>query len=133
MDEAQIHPGQLHDLTADECWRLAASMPVGRLAWCGPQGPTVVPVNFAVAEGRVHVRTAAYSAQARECDDSPVAFEVDQFDADSRTGWSVLLRGRAHLQFGGSPGGDQPDVWPAGARGLLLTVEVDEISGRRVD
>ena len=133
MDKAQLHQGQLYDLTADECWRLAASAPVGRLAWCGPQGPTVVPVNFLVAEGRVQVRTAAYSAQARECDDSPVAFEVDRFDAGERAGWSVVMRGRAHLQFGGPSDGEQPDVWPAGARGLLLTIEVDEISGRRVD
>jgi len=129
-----MQPGtsQLLDLTADECWTLAGTVPVGRLAWCGPQGPTVVPVNFLVSEGRVHVRTAAYSAQARECDDSQVAFEVDQLDADSRTGWSVLLRGQAHLQFGGSRDGEQPEVWPAGARGLHLTIDVAEISGRRV-
>ena len=55
----------------------------GRLAWAGPQGPTVIPVNFVVdRRPRCSVRTAAYSALARECDDSPVAFEVDQFDAD---------------------------------------------------
>jgi hypothetical protein len=28
---------------------------------------------------------------------SVVAFEVDQFDADRRTGWSVLIKGRAEL------------------------------------
>ena len=132
MDVVQPGTGQLLDLTADECWTLAASMPVGRLAWSGPEGPTVVPVNFLLAEGQVRVRTAAYSAQARECDDSLVAFEIDQFDADHQTGWSVLFRGRAHLQFGASPGGDQPEVWPTGARGLLLTIDVKETSGRRV-
>ena len=132
MDAVQPGTGQLLDLTPDECWTLAASMPVGRLAWCGPHGPTVVPVNFTVADGQVHVRTAAYSAQARECDDSPVAFEVDQFDAVTRTGWSVLLRGRAALEYGRAPGDQQPEVWPAGARALLLTIDVEETSGRRV-
>ena len=132
MDVVQPGTGQLLDLTADECWTLAASMPVGRLAWSGAQGPTVVPVNFVVTEGQVHVRTAAYSAQARECDDSPVAFEIDEFDAESRTGWSVLLRGRAHLRYGGSRDVAAPEVWPAGARGLLLTIDVAETSGRRV-
>jgi nitroimidazol reductase NimA-like FMN-containing flavoprotein (pyridoxamine 5'-phosphate oxidase superfamily) len=130
MDAEQRGAGQLIDLTPDECWTLAASMPVGRLAWCRPDGPTVVPVNFIVADGRVHVRTAAYSAQARECDDSRVAFEVDEFDAETRTGWSVLLRGRAHLEFASAP--TRPEVWPAGARALLLTIDVDETTGRRV-
>ena len=34
------------DLAPDECWTLAAARPVGRLAWTGSQGPTVIPVNF---------------------------------------------------------------------------------------
>ena len=100
MDIVQPGNGRLIDLTADECLMLAASKPVGRLAWAGPQGPTVVPVNYVLAGRRVHIRTAAYSALARECADSLVAFEVDDFDADSRSGWSVLMRGRAHLRFG---------------------------------
>jgi len=132
MDTPEIHPSPLIDLTPDECWTLAASQPVGRLAWTGPQGPTVIPVNFVVTGRRVHVRTAAYSALARECDDSLVAFEVDQFDAETRSGWSVLMRGRAHLVYGGSDGTDEPDVWPAGIRGLQVTVDVDEVTGRRV-
>jgi nitroimidazol reductase NimA-like FMN-containing flavoprotein (pyridoxamine 5'-phosphate oxidase superfamily) len=132
MDMVQPDTGQLSDLSPDECWTLAASVPLGRLAWSGPEGPTVVPVNFVVSDGQVHVRTAAYSAQARECDDSPVAFEVDRFDAETRTGWSVLLRGRAHLRFGGAAEGGQPEVWPAGAHALLLTIDVDHVSGRRV-
>ena len=92
--------GPLVDLAADECWELAASRPVGRLAWTGAHGrPTVIPVNFTVDGRSVHVRTAAYSAAARECDDSPVAFEIDNFDEAERSGWSVLMRGHAHLDF----------------------------------
>ena len=113
--------------------RLAASRPVGRLAWTGPQGPTVVPVNFVVTGGRVHIRTAAYSALARECDDSAVAFEVDQFDAEHRSGWSVLMRGtRAPRVRRLRRRRTRPDVWPTGVRGLQVTVDVEEISGRRV-
>lgn len=122
----------LHDLTPDECWELAASRPVGRLAWTGQQGPTVIPVNFVIDGRLVHIRTTAYSTLARECDDSPVAFEVDDFDAGAHTGWSVLLRGRAHLGYGAASGSAEPDVWPAGARGLRLTVAVEEVTGRRL-
>jgi uncharacterized protein len=132
MDTPQSQPSPLLDLSPDECWTLAASQPVGRLAWTGPQGPTVIPVNFVVTGRRVHVRTAAYSTMARECDDSIVAFEIDQYDADLRSGWSVLMRGRAHLAYGGTDGSDEPDVWAAGVRGLRVTVDVDEVTGRRI-
>lgn len=132
MTQPQAHTGRLVDIGTDECWALAASQPVGRLAWTGAEGPTVVPVNFEVSGRRVHVRTAAYSALARECDDSVVAFEVDDFDQVTRSGWSVLMRGHAHLEFGSADGSDDPDVWPSGARGLRVTVDVDQISGRRV-
>lgn len=135
MDASQEHSHNLMDIEADECWSLAASQPVGRLAWSSADGPVVIPVNFEVTGKHVHVRTAAYSALARECDDSDVAFEVDSYDADARTGWSVLMRGRAQLVYGGSADQDEhhePDVWPSGARALRLVLDVDRVSGRRV-
>ncbi len=131
MTTPHAHPGRLLDIEPDECWDLAASQPVGRLAWTGPDGPTVVPVNFEVTGQRVHLRTAAYSVLARECDDSVVAFEVDTYDEETRSGWSVLMRGHAHLDYD-SDGNDDPDVWPAGSRALRVSIDVDTITGRRV-
>jgi uncharacterized protein len=133
MTTPESHTGRLLGLEPDECWTLAASQPVGRLAWNGPEGPTVVPVNFEVTGRRVHIRTAAYSVLARECDDSVVAFEVDAFDPETRSGWSVLMRGRAHLDYDGdADGNDDPDVWVAGARALRVTVDVEKVTGRRI-
>jgi uncharacterized protein len=123
----------LHELADEECWTLAASQPLGRLAWMTSNGPTVIPVNFVITDREVHVRTEAYSALARECDDSNVAFEVDHFDPDSRSGWSVLMRGRAHLRFDGShDADDQLDVWPSGSHVLRVAIAAHEISGRRI-
>jgi nitroimidazol reductase NimA-like FMN-containing flavoprotein (pyridoxamine 5'-phosphate oxidase superfamily) len=124
-------PRRLVDLDTDECWELAASRPVGRLAWTGPHGPTVIPVNFAVDGRTVRVRTTAYSAAGRECDDALVAFQVDSVDADERTGWSVLMRGRCQLDD--APGEDRaPESWLTGPRTLTLKVEVTEVTGRRL-
>jgi hypothetical protein len=124
-------PPRVMDLDPEECWTLAATRPVGRLAWAGPHGPTVIPVNFVVTGAEVLVRMTAHSEAARECDDSPVAFEVDDVDAPTRSGWSVLMRGRAHLECG-PPGEAEPDVWPPGPRGLRLRIDVTEVTGRRI-
>ena len=56
---------RLVELTPDECWQLAGSCPVGRLAWTTTHGPMVIPVNFTVDGDTVHIRTAAYSQAAR--------------------------------------------------------------------
>jgi nitroimidazol reductase NimA-like FMN-containing flavoprotein (pyridoxamine 5'-phosphate oxidase superfamily) len=132
METSNPAPGHLHDLSADECWSLAATRPVGRIAWNGGDGVTVIPVNFTVDGHAVHIRTAAYSALARECDDSPVAFQVDEFDGDTRSGWSVLMRGRAHIDFDSPGQANAADVWPGGSHGLQLNVDVAQVSGRRV-
>jgi hypothetical protein len=121
----------LTDLDAAECYRLAATEPVGRLAWTGPDGPALVPVNFTLEGENVLVRTAAYSALARECDDSRVAFEVDTYDPDSRLGWSVIMTGWASVGFV-QPGVPAPDAWPIGAKAVQLTVAVDKVTGRRL-
>jgi uncharacterized protein len=121
----------LIDLDEAECFRLAATEPVGRMVWVGPHGPSVVPVNFTLEDRAVHVRTAAYSELARECDDSKVAFEVDAFDPDSRLGWSVVMVGRASVGFV-RPGAPSPEVWPVGAKAAQLTVEVEKVTGRRL-
>jgi hypothetical protein len=121
----------LTDLAEAECLRLAATEPVGRLVWVGPEGPSVVPVNFTLEDRSVHVRTAAYSALARECDDSRVAFEVDAYDPDSRLGWSVVMVGRASVGLV-RPGAPAPEVWPVGAKAAQLTVTVEKVTGRRL-
>jgi hypothetical protein len=121
----------LTDLDEAECYRLAATEPVGRLVWTGSQGPSVVPVNFTLEHGTVRIRTAAYSALAQECDDSRVAFEVDAYDPDSRLGWSVIMTGRAAVGFV-QPGVPAPDAWPIGAKAVQLTITVDKVTGRRL-
>jgi hypothetical protein len=126
------HSPHLVDLEADECWSLAASRPVGRLAWAGPHGPTVIPVNFTATGSEVIVRTTAYSEVARECDDALVAFEVDDVDPSAHSGWSVLFRGRARLEYGAPKDETEHEVWLSGPRSLRLRIAVTEVTGRRI-
>ncbi len=123
----------LVELAAEECWELLRSEPVGRIAWNGPEGPTVQPVNFALSQGGIEVRTTAYSAIGHLSDDSAVTFQVDRIDPAARSGWSVLARGKVTFDWTyGRVEAPGVDVWPSGERALRLHLEVSEISGRRL-
>ncbi|MFB6960152.1 pyridoxamine 5'-phosphate oxidase family protein [Streptomyces sp. NPDC056309] len=79
-----------------ECLSLMAEVPVGRVVYTRQALPAVLPVNFALAaDASVLLRTSAGSGLVRAVDGVVVAFEADAFDAESRSGWSVVVTGRA--------------------------------------
>ncbi|MFB7458458.1 MULTISPECIES: pyridoxamine 5'-phosphate oxidase family protein [unclassified Streptomyces] len=79
-----------------ECLRLMAEVPVGRVVYTRQALPAVLPVNFALAaDASVLLRTSAGSDLVRAVDGVVVAFEADAFDVESRSGWSVVVTGRA--------------------------------------
>lgn len=122
-------PGRLVELSEQECWDHLGSRPVGRIAWAGPHGVSVVPVNFAVEDGAVVLRTSPYAQLARECVDHEVGFEVDVVDLVTHSGWSVLVQGRCTRERQAS---QAPTPWVTGPRTLGLRIEPRTISGRRL-
>jgi hypothetical protein len=128
-----IH-GHLVDLSDDECWQLLVTGAVGRIAWVRANRPFVIPVNFTVEGTTIHIHSAPYSALVQEVDDNQVAFQVDDIDIASRSGWTVTAQGRAEVRYRGAmtPSGPAVDVWPAGAKAATVAIEVAEISGRRL-
>lgn len=77
----------------DGCLALLGGESVGRLAIIEGTGPLVLPINFALHGDRVVFRTGpgsklAASRSGRAC------FELDRFEAATRSGWSVVVRGR---------------------------------------
>lgn len=125
-----IVAGHLEDLDEEACWQLLESRVVGRLAWMGPHGLSVVPLNFEVREGHIEARTAAYSGASHECDHADVAFQVDDVDGSRRSGWSVLVRGVGRVDYAFQR--PDIDVWPAGVRTVRLIIDPRSISGRRL-
>lgn len=95
------HTGhEVENLSADECWRLLAAAPLGRLATAvvdpatGELSLDVYPVNFLVHDGAIFFRTGPGSKLMELTANDKVAFE-----ADAGTGlatWSVVVHGRAH-------------------------------------
>jgi nitroimidazol reductase NimA-like FMN-containing flavoprotein (pyridoxamine 5'-phosphate oxidase superfamily) len=121
-------------LTAYDCWGLLETEEIARIAWAGPDGVAIVPVNYIVADGALWFRTQPYTALGRHCDGGRVAVEVDHLDRESRSAWSVVVTGRTESVNAA----EVPDqvmemrVWPAGPRSLFVRVEPIEVTGRRV-
>ncbi len=92
------HAG-LEVLSFDRCLELLATVPVGRVSFFSDGEIVVLPVNF-VMDGQVPVfRTARGSKLSAAEGQDLVAFEADEYDKDTHTGWSVLITGRAHAVY----------------------------------
>jgi uncharacterized protein len=123
------------ELAFDDCVRLLHAGVVGRAAVSTPDGPQIIPMNYAVADEALLLATSPYSALGTYGDGNLIAFEVDHFDYDNHTGWSVVVRGRAEVV-------SDPDAlvkmrrtwaprpWADGSRNLHLRIPWTELSGR---
>lgn len=86
-------------LNRDACQELllAASGGVGRVAVADGSHPVILPVNFAMDEDRVVFRTAAGTKLDAVLHGAHAAFEIDDIDPATESGWSVVVRGRSEL------------------------------------
>jgi uncharacterized protein len=141
MDEwarGGLDPQALEILDREECRDLLASVRLGRIGFCRGDGvPTVLPVNHVVDAWTVAFRATFGAKLSTALLERPVAFEVDGHDEATRTGWSVLARGRAEhvtdravverlerLEL---------DTWAdAVERPRWVRIGLDELSGRRI-
>lgn len=128
----------MHVIPTDECYRLLGTQEIGRLGVNAERFPIIVPVNYAMDGTTIVIRTQPGSklAAARH---GEVAFEVDEVDRRTRSGWSVLVRAlaeevgeghRAELIARTQATGVQP--WAPGEHGHWLRLVPQEVSGRRI-
>jgi nitroimidazol reductase NimA-like FMN-containing flavoprotein (pyridoxamine 5'-phosphate oxidase superfamily) len=132
----------LEQLDEAECLRLITPGGIGRIAFSGRYGPTVLPVNYRLHQGTIVFRTAHDSPTDEDLRtgignaEYKVAFEIDDFDSVMRVGWSVLIQGPAHHvdseaeRASVSAAGVEP--WPGGDRELFLRIMPTRITGRRI-
>ncbi|TWD29604.1 nitroimidazol reductase NimA-like FMN-containing flavoprotein (pyridoxamine 5'-phosphate oxidase superfamily) [Streptomyces sp. T12] len=91
-----IHSDGFRALDRQECLRLLGKVPVGRVVYTRQALPAVLPVNFSLdTDGAVVLCTSAQSDLVRAVDGVVVAFEADDFQGGRRSGWSVVVTGRA--------------------------------------
>lgn len=122
--------------------RLISEGGVGRVAFTGRFGPAVLPVNYKLHEGTIVFRTVLGSPMDEDLRtgisgaEHRVAFEIDEIDAASREGWSVLIQGSAHHVDSAAEraslieAGVEP--WPGGERELFIRVVPQHVTGRHI-
>lgn len=91
---ATDHTG-LRVMGIDECLERIASVPVGRLAFHLDGEIAVLPVVQVLDGVDVCFRTAGDSKIQAAIDHARVTYEVDAFDAETRSGWSIVVNGNA--------------------------------------
>jgi nitroimidazol reductase NimA-like FMN-containing flavoprotein (pyridoxamine 5'-phosphate oxidase superfamily) len=123
---------KLRDLDRDECLRLLQSQRVGRIAFTDDSGPDVLPVNYVMDGDDIVIATTGYGAIARASTGSRVAFEVDELDEYTESGWSVVVRGRANRESPFDLPAERPHPWADGTRTYVLRIKADVVSGRRL-
>src|SRR5262245_34817343 len=129
--------GEPFDLAESECRDLLSAGVVGRAAVCTPIGPHIIPVNYALVDDAIVLRTSPYSILGSHARGSIVAIELHHFDYERHRGWSVVARGRAEpvtraAELDHIKSVWTADTWASGLRNLYLRVRLTELSGRRL-
>jgi len=132
----EIDRNGLEVLGREECTRLLAASPVGRLALHVRALPTILPVNHLVTPWGIVIRTRPGTKLDAAVMNAVVAFEVDRFDSLTHTGWSVVVTGVAseltdpqaleHVRRLPLP------HWAPGDADHYVVISLELIDGRRI-
>ena len=115
-----------------ECLRLLAGARIGRVGLSVGALPTVLPVNFAVVDDAIVLRTAPGSKLDAALANAVVAFEVDSFDPLYHTGWSVLVQGVAYEATPREVEHLRIEPWAPGEKSHWVRIVPASITGRRI-
>lgn len=118
-----------------ECVERLRERSVGRVAWQAADGPLVLPVTYVWHDGAAVFRTSPYGILSELVRPTDVALQIDALDEQLRSGWSVLVQGRAEAVA------EPADVvrlwaidglvpWAPGVRNLFIRVEPRRVTGR---
>jgi uncharacterized protein len=126
----------LKQLSRDECLRLMASVPVGRIIYTRQALPAVELVNFALDNGDIIIRTDHGGKLAAATRGAVVAFEADSVETDCHVGWSVTAIGHSHEVTGPDEIGRLERMgltsWAPGERDHFIRISPGILNGRRL-
>ncbi|WP_059013478.1 pyridoxamine 5'-phosphate oxidase family protein [Streptomyces specialis] len=129
--------GEMVRLDPGECHELAARHTVGRVGVTTPDGPAIIPVNYALVDGTVVFRTMPGAGPSFAPDAAETAFEIDALDEAQGVGWSVLFVGPAREvtdpeEIARLAEETPTEPWAPGERDLWVRLRPARVTGRRV-
>jgi nitroimidazol reductase NimA-like FMN-containing flavoprotein (pyridoxamine 5'-phosphate oxidase superfamily) len=136
MRELATDRAGLEILHLGDCFLLLKSVPVGRVGFIAGGEVVILPVNFLVDGQDVLFAAGAGSKLSAMEVGHYVGFEADSYDAATRAGWSVCVKGLAEVVEDDEEAtrldGLGLTSWVAGTGGRVwVRIRPVSISGRR--
>jgi nitroimidazol reductase NimA-like FMN-containing flavoprotein (pyridoxamine 5'-phosphate oxidase superfamily) len=123
-------------LTEQQCVDLLAQGGIGRVGVTIAGLPVITPVTFVFYDGAVVFRTGEGSKLRAASAGAVVAFEIDDFSSETKTGWSVLAVGRSSEVVDehqiAEMNGNAPVPWADGERMHYVQLRPEMLTGRRI-
>ncbi len=127
-------PTQSVAIDRDECLRLLAGETVGRVVFTAAAMPAAQPVAYVLDHDEVVFRAGGALSAARR---DVVAFEVDDIDLGTLTGWSVLGIGETYevrdpARLAGLTGLPPALLGIAPQQEAVIAIRLHQLDGRRI-
>lgn len=128
----------LEVLTEAECDSLLATTTIGRMAFVADGDVVIFPVNYRYRNHTIVFRTADGTKLEVAANHQPVAFEIDGYDTEAKTGWSVLVKGIARYVVDEAAEAELDDLdlrpWaPLTQVRRWVRITPEEITGRKIN
>jgi nitroimidazol reductase NimA-like FMN-containing flavoprotein (pyridoxamine 5'-phosphate oxidase superfamily) len=116
-----------------DCRELLASQQIGRLGVVVDGRPEIFPVNYGVDGDGIVFRTSQGS-KMRGVLSGDVVFEVDRISPEDRSGWSIVVHGRADdiSRFDSPQLREKAETPWTGPKDILVRIALKGVTGRRV-
>lgn len=135
MDGVALPEG-LSVLSEAECRALLATAEIGRVVISLGALPAALPVTYRLIGDAIVFRTSDGTKLTAAVDQAVVAFEVDELDPATRSGWSVLIVGTSRVVTDPE---ELAELAEAGVHSWLVEqpkhyvkIDMRQISGRRL-
>lgn len=126
----------LEVLSRAEAVALLETREVGRLVYTRRALPAVMPVDYAVRDGGIWIWAGSASSLAQALRGAVVAFQVDDLDYVTRSGWSVTVTGLAEVVADEArlarARANGPVPRAPGFKEHLIQIPLTMVSGRRL-
>jgi uncharacterized protein len=122
-------------LTEDQCWELLSQQEVGRLATAVGGEPEIFPVNYAVDDRVLYIRTSPGTKLAEIAVNVNVALEADRVAADVAE--SVVVKGTAEILETDADLAKAEatglETYVGGDKNVWVRITPSQITGRHLD